>query len=162
MKVEMTIGLMCHRPRNPYSTRNLRRERASRDSTVWLTPSFQLSGTDFGFLAFRPRKERERKKKNPVVLSLQMCVICYGDTKKVKHIFYNYSNKFFKPKMGPRNQVLKGSQKNLGKYDSRCLDFLEQTSGRNLDIKGDSGQSSEGRRNMAEKSLVSETTYILS
>ena len=32
----------------------------------------------------------------------------------------------------------------MGKHDSKCLDFLEQTVGRHLDTLGDSGESSEG------------------
>ena len=65
--------------------------------------------------------------------------------------------------MGLWNWVLKGSYKNLGKYDSKCLDFLEQIVGRNLDIKGDSGRSSKGSEEHGREIFsFRDSIYILS
>lgn len=143
----MEIGLIYHKPRHPCShgkaeeAKNRFSPRASRGSTVWLTPSVQLSGTDVGFLAFRALREREKKS---VVLSLQMCTVCYSGNTKLKQTIYNCCNKFLKTEMCLWNWILKSGQENLGKHDSKCLDFLEQTVGRHLDTLGDSGESSEG------------------
>lgn len=90
-----------------------------------------------------------------------MCAICYSGNKKLKQTFYNCYNKFLKAKICLWNRVLKSGKKNLGKYGSKCLDFLEQTVGRNLTLKEILVRAQKVVRSVAEKSIVSEKKNIV-